>query len=309
MIRSLIVIALAIVCGGAAAIGVNQFITRRAIEQAQQAAVMNPVFVCKNEVRRGEVITAEMVEQINWQGAVPKGMVTTLDEVVNKTAVTTIMAGEPIFNTKVANVGDASLVSTLIDKNMRAYTIQTKGPSASVANLVRPGDHVDVLLNLRGGANDETGGGSATTLLQNVEILAIDQILDPTADRLKVLEMWAKGDNFTSVTLKVSPQDATLLFLGQSNGELSLALRNTDDADPVNTNPATIRQIRFLQMSTEPDATSGSGSDDTGNTHPPAPFRNAPVADAIPGQKRAPDAYIHTLRGDQVGRVPVAVNR
>ena len=52
----------------------------------------------------------------------------------------------------------------------------------SVAGFILPGNKVDVLLNLRGNANDETGGGSTTTLLQSIEILAVDQRLDAPAD-------------------------------------------------------------------------------------------------------------------------------
>ena len=169
---------------------------------------------------------------------------------------------------------------------------------------MRAGDRVDVLLTLRGGTNDETGGGSTTTLLQAVEILAIDQILDSNADTLKMFEMWAKGDNFTSVTLQVTPEQASLLFLGQSNGELSLALRNADDTAQVVTNPATIRQIRFLQMGPDaPAATDGVPS----AISPPAPLPDGPVAGALARPAPRPESYIHTLRGSHAGRVHVAL--
>jgi pilus assembly protein CpaB len=224
--------------------------------------------------------------------------------VVGRTALTTIMQREPMFVAKLTGPGGggASFVSSIIKPGMRAYTIHTKGPSSSVAGFVRPGDRVDVLLTLRGGTNDETGGGSTTTLLQAVEILAIDQILDSNADTLKMFEMWAKGDRFTSVTLQVSPEQASLLFLGQSNGELSLALRNADDTAQVTTNPATIRQIRFLQMGPETETTTdGDASDDA----PPVPLPEGLVANALARPAPRPATYIHTLRGNHAGRVQV----
>ena len=84
----------------------------------------------------------------------------------------------------------------------------------SVAGFVRPGDKVDVLLNLRGTSQDETGGGSTLTLLQSAEILAIDDIMDIDD---AVIQMWIK-DGVKSVTLLVTPEQAMLVSLGQAAG-------------------------------------------------------------------------------------------
>jgi pilus assembly protein CpaB len=309
MVRSLIVICLAIVCGAAAAVGVNQFIARQAQARASTDIKTTPILVSKRVVARGEVVQADMVEQVNWpEGLVPEGVATKPDDVVGRTALTTIMQREPVFVAKLTGPGGggASFVSSIIKPGMRAYTIHTKGPSSSVAGFVRPGDRVDVLLTLRGGTNDETGGGSTTTLLQAIEILAIDQILDSNADTLKMFEMWAKGDQFTSVTLQVTPEQASLLFLGQSNGELSLALRNADDTAQVATNPATIRQIRFLQMGADTPTDGEPVAPDADS--PPAPLPASPVAGALSPPARRPESYIHTLRGSHAGRVQVALS-
>ena len=67
-----------------------------------------------------------------------------------------------------------------------------------------------------------TGGGSTTTLLQNVEILAVDQKVDGPADN-KV-----DSTNLRSVTLLVTPDQAAKLSLGQSKGTLHLTLRNPE---------------------------------------------------------------------------------
>lgn len=310
MIRSLIVIALAIVCGAAAAVGVNQFISRQAQARALTEVKATPVLVSKRVVSRGEVIKADMVEQVDWpEGLVPDGAATRPEDVVGRTALTTIMQREPMFIGKLTGPGGggASFVSSIVKPGMRAYTIQAKGPSSSVAGFVRPGDRVDVLLTLRGGTTDETGGGSATTLLQAVEILAIDQILDSNADTLKMFEMWAKGDKFTSVTLQVTPEQASLLFLGQSNGELSLALRNADDDAQVTTNPATIRQIRFLQMGPEEAPATDADVPSPIAEGPPGPLPDGPIARALPPNQPRPQSYIHTLRGNHAGRVQVAL--
>ena len=64
----------------------------------------------------------------------------------------------------------------------------------------RHGNKVDVLLTVSNvSGTDQTGGGSTTTLLQNVEILAVDQRVDvPAENKVDVKEM-------RSVTLLVTP--------------------------------------------------------------------------------------------------------
>ena len=87
-----------------------------------------------------------------------------------------------------------------------------------VAGFILPGNRVDVLLSLGeiSGTN-ETGGGSTITLLENIEILAVDQKMDAPSDN-KV-----DTKDLRSVTLLVTPQQANRLDLGQNKGMLHLA--------------------------------------------------------------------------------------
>lgn len=312
MIRSVAILLLAIVCGSAAAIGVNQVISKE--QQAGVAAEIStkPVVIAKQLIPRGAVVTADDVDRVEWPAEfLPEGVVTQIKNATGRTALASIVKGEPVFSGKLSSGKGGGFVSTIVKKGMRAYTIQTSGPSSSVAGFVRPGDHVDVLLNLRGGANEETGGGSTTTLLQAVEILAIDQILDANAEYLK---MWAKGGKVTSVTLSVTPEQASLLALGQNYGELSLALRNTEDMEEANTTPTTINQIRYLQLGPDVRAEGGNEADANGQNDVAPPSDVKPPSDVarsevtrsqIPQEEVQPATYIRTLRGSHSGRVHV----
>src|SRR5262249_33279263 len=82
---------------------------------------------------------------------------------------------------------------------------------------------------------------STTTLLQSVEILAVDQQLDAPADNK------TNPRDLGSVTLLVTPAQAALLDLGQNLGLLTLSLRNPDDKDEAKTTPATLADVRFHQ--------------------------------------------------------------
>jgi Flp pilus assembly protein CpaB len=117
--------------------------------------------------------------------------------------------------------------------------------AAGVGGFVRPGDKVDVLLTTTPTAQDDTGGGVTTTLLQNVQVLAV-------AQRLDSLDATGKEPKFDptdvrGVTLLVSPDQAAKLDLGMNRGILHLALRNPKDEREARTSPATLAQLRFHQ--------------------------------------------------------------
>lgn len=305
MVRSLIIIALAIVCGAAAAIGVNQTLR----EQSQPVAAdvdTHTVVVAAVPVRRGATLTQEMIREVQWpvvpgvwdpESGVTDPVIDSADGALNRVALTALVAGEPVFESKLTDETGQGFIASVIKPGMRAKTIETRGPSASVAGFVRPGDRVDVLLNIRGRSGDETGGSSTITLLQSVELLAIDQVLDPGVDAIEMLGRWAKGDEPTSVTLQVKPSEALLLDLGQSYGELSLSLRGFGDEEEVETLPATIKDIatleRFLTMNEEL-ATSD------GQSIPPDERRSVGVSERF---EAPPVTYIQTYRGSVSGRI------
>ena len=66
MVRSIIVIALAIVCGAAAAIGVNQALRQQTPEAPVVETTTQPVFVAARRIGRGEVVTREMISEVAW---------------------------------------------------------------------------------------------------------------------------------------------------------------------------------------------------------------------------------------------------
>jgi Flp pilus assembly protein CpaB len=97
----------------------------------------------------------------------------------------------------------------VIPKGMRACTIHVPNVAAGVAGLLQPGCKVDVLLTKK----DQR---AVQTLVQNVEVLAVDQRAEAPAD----------GENdakkFTSVTLLVTPQQVAKLAKGRTEGTLHL---------------------------------------------------------------------------------------
>jgi pilus assembly protein CpaB len=124
---------------------------------------------------------------------VPSGAILKRDQIVGKIVRAPLVKGEPIFGGK---IGDSPQFSGLVKQGMRAYTILTPNDSSLVAGLVEPGDKVDVLFT-DNTDKELTGGGSTAPILQNIEVMAIGQIVDPTESRE------SNGRRMRSVTLSV----------------------------------------------------------------------------------------------------------
>ena len=217
--RAILVVMLAIICGVSAAVGTNRLRTVNS-----EAKIQNPetvaVVVAKVDIPMGVTVDESLVQTCQWpKDHVPPGAILTLEDATQRATTVRILAGEPLHGGKLAAKGSGSGLAAIIPKGMRAYTIQSAQVAANVAGFILPGNRVDVLLNLRGrGVDDETGGGSTTTLLQAVEILAVDQRLDvPTENKVDLKDL-------RSITLLVTPEQANLLALGQSAGTLSVSL-------------------------------------------------------------------------------------
>ena len=144
------------------------------------------------------------------------------------------IAGEPVMLKKVAQLGDASVMSLLVRKGMRAVSIRIS-PETGAGGFILPGDRVDVMVTRRqadevdGGATPRRGEGdgdgivpigqgfSSETILANVRVLAIDQSVTEQDGQPTVVGRTA--------TLELTPKQAELVALAEKVGEIALSLR------------------------------------------------------------------------------------
>jgi pilus assembly protein CpaB len=278
-LRSILIVVLALVCGGSAAVGITSM--RDAPPPAPKPETVS-VVVAEVDVPRFTTLSPQALSTRDWpKNNVPPGAFASVEEAVGRVASAPLVKGEPILDARLAPRGAGRGVAAAIPKGMRACTIQTPNVATGVAGLLQPGYKVDVILTVSGqAANDGAGGASTLTLLQNVEILAVDQRVDAPADhRIDAKEL-------RSVTLLVTPDQAAKLDLGQTRGTLHLSLRNPEDDTQVSTSRTTLTQIGLFPERQAAPAPA------------PAPPRAARRADPTP-------AYIRTLRGNVAGRAYV----
>jgi len=214
--------ALAVIFGVSAAIGVY-LMGGVTSESARKETVS--VVVATADLVRGQSLAREHLETREWpKHLMPVGTITNPEDILDRTLSFPLLKGEILQEGKLAVEGAGRGLAAIIPEGMRAVTIQTPNVATGVAGFILPGNRVDVLLTMDNhGASDETGGGSTITLLQNLEILAVDQLTDVPEENI------VDTKELRSVTLLVTPAEAARLDLGQNKGTLRLTLRNPTD--------------------------------------------------------------------------------
>ncbi len=124
--------------------------------------------------------------------------------------------GEPVTTRKVIDSSNRSVMSVLIRPGYRAVTIRITSDSAA-AGFITPGDRVDIISTRRSTSPGSTGF-AADTVFENVTVLSIDQSFQPGPDNGAVV----LG---SMATFELTQEDAEILTIADSEGELSLTLR------------------------------------------------------------------------------------
>jgi pilus assembly protein CpaB len=245
--RSLLTLLIGLSLAGAAVYYVDRQLALR--DHAQVAAPAAPaiklarVVVAGKELARGDVLRKDVLREIDWPASsVPEGAFASIQQILGdgsqeRRARRSMVAGEPVLAAKVSGFGGRDTLGETLHLGMRAVSIRVNDVSG-VAGFLLPGDRVDVLLTRQldnGGKKDL----ATDVILQNVVVLAIDQLADEQHDKPKVAR---------TATVEVSPEDAQKLALAMQVGTLSLALRNVVATDAVATD-----RVRVSDLVREPE--------------------------------------------------------
>lgn len=293
--RTMIVGALAVVSG------LSAMVLVQAMRKPPSGPVVEkvPVVFAASDIKPGESILESMLElrEIPKTEA-PEDAIVKIADAIDRAAMTQLDKGDLIRERKLAERGAGRGMAALIKTGMRAFTIQTPSFSSSLAGFLLPGNKVDVLLTVssQGGADDDTGGASTTTLLQNAEILAVHTTVNaPTSNKID-------PDQARSITLLVTPEDASLLDLGQNKGTLHLSLRNLKDTGHVVPRPTTLADLQLPRSKPKPVAVEPPAPPPTPEVLPPFEFASAPEVEEI-------KLRVRTLRGTNDGEDVLTIVR
>jgi len=175
----------------------------------------------------GSVVRRTDVALRPTEVAPPRGAITNVDDAVDRVAVKSIATSDVLSDANSAAAEKGVNLSELVPSGMRAVALHVSEDSA-VANLVRPGDKVDVLVVSNAAKTVQAGGrlfppAEAVTVLQDVSVLAVGDM---------TVAGKSGGPNAKNVTLIVTPREAAMIALVRTIGNEYLSLRaQGDDAE------------------------------------------------------------------------------
>ena len=251
---AVVMVGIAVVVGAVTIIGGRYYMERGGAKLPLQAAApviqnvnTTTVVAASQALRFGMELSSAQLKEVPWPAdSVPQGATTTIAEFLKgpekRVVIAAMDPNEPVLRVKVTGPGEKATLSAIIAPGMTAVSIplsETQG----VTGLVMPGDRVNVMLTRK--AEDES---YADVLVQNVRVVAIDQIIDQRNERPAAIR---------AATLEVSPQDAKRLALGLAIGNLALMLRKAGEQSAGAIGRITAKEL--LTSSAEPDTTASYG--------------------------------------------------
>ena len=218
--KSVILLVVAVGCGLVAMLGVQQVLSGKKTEGDEKVKVV----IATADIAPGTPLneTNTAVREMDKEN-VPQGAVTDLSQIEGKTIRLPVVPNEILMASKLVERYGASYE---IPEGMRVVTTSVN-LTKTHSGMIRPGDRVDILLTYKIRTPDRGMMTRTKTVLEYIEIFAADNILATEAQE--------DSTEFAAKTLSflVTPEQAALLKLAESRGELHLALRNKNDKEHV----------------------------------------------------------------------------
>lgn len=224
--KAIVMIGVSIVAGLVAVIAAARWVN-------QQAAVnTNQLAVTAVDIQLGQQINPEMVKLVDWpRESMPPGAISDLAVLNGRVTKMSLLRGEPVLESKLAEPGSMPGLSALIAPGKRAMTVKVN-EVVGVAGFALPGNYVDIIVSTEndGSRGDTKDRQIAKIVLERILVLAVAQVASRDETKPKVVN---------AVTLEVTPEEAEKLDLARSVGSLSLVLRNQVETQVIKTAGAT----------------------------------------------------------------------
>jgi pilus assembly protein CpaB len=190
------------------------------------------IVVAGKALRFGDELTSSALREMPWpENSLPAGAFGKIAEVTSgkRIVLLPIDVNEAVLAAKITGPGQRATLSAVLGTGMKAITIRVNDVEG-VAGFVLPGDRVDVLLT----RTSDKAAAANDVVIQNVRVLAIDQLADERAEKPSVVK---------AVTLEVDATDGQKIALATTVGTLSLLLRKAGEATEGNTRRVTLRDL------------------------------------------------------------------
>jgi len=211
----------------------NQAERMKTREAQPKQTVTQTIVVASKPLRFGMELQRGYLREIPWpKGDLPAGAFAKIDAALKggkRVVLAPIEVNEPVLAVKITGPGQRATLSALVQPGMKAVTIRVND-IGGVGGFVLPGDRVDVVMTRQ----LDKGAASTEVVLQNVRVLAIDQLADTRVEKPSIAK---------AVTLEVDTRDAQKLWLAASVGNLSLLLRKAGEVAEEKTQRVTLKDL------------------------------------------------------------------
>lgn len=225
--------------------------------------------IAKRDILQFETIRPSDIETMQVpKAAIPPGMISLQQDVIDAVAAVPITKGEQILDNKIISKNIYSGLDNQVALGRRAISVPVNTRS-SVGFMIRPGNRVDLAAHFiykEGGADIE----ETKIFLQDLLVLAsgrtvqsktpkgVDQALlaqvateqkqaidKDRSDVQETLDYVKTDTSFTTVTLEVTPEQAQKLVyvMGVYGDSISLLLRHADDRQVSSTSTTNFAEV------------------------------------------------------------------
>jgi pilus assembly protein CpaB len=205
----------------------------KSIEAQRKAAPpARTIVVAAKPMRFGDELTSGGLREMPWpENSLPVGAFGKVADLTSSKRVVLmpIDTNEAVLASKITGPGQRATLSAMLGEGMKAVTIRVNDVGG-VAGFVLPGDRVDILLTRTGEKNNAVND----VVIQDVRVLAVDQLADQRADKPSVVK---------AVTIEVDPTEGQKVALAATVGTLSLLLRKAGDAASADTRRVTTHDL------------------------------------------------------------------
>ena len=240
-IRNLASFTVAALLGLLALLGVREILNGRNADASIAVGTqrMTPVVVASIPIERGTSLKPVMLKTVSYpQNSVPTGAFQSIDQAIaagDRKALRSLSVNEPVLLSKLSGSNTKANLSGSLGSGMRAVSVRSSDVTG-VGGFVLPGDRVDIYVTreIASGSNSST---ITQVIAENALVLGVDQTSDQESEKPIVSK---------SVTVEVTPEQASAIALGQSVGLITLSLRQLGDQTELPQKIMTVQQLSAM---------------------------------------------------------------
>jgi pilus assembly protein CpaB len=201
-----------------------------------QAPKTKEVFVPAVELAAGSILRPEQLGRMSVGESIitPEMIVADdagVESLVGSVARQVLPKGVPLARSAIVQPGERGFLAAVLPQGKRAIAIPI-GEVAGISGLILPGDRVDIIVTYSV-AGDVIDAGrdirASETMVKNLRVLALDQRLNATQTIDEKSGNLVPPPIARTATLEVSPEQAEVITLATTLGDLSLVLNSVRD--------------------------------------------------------------------------------